>query len=156
MGWYVAQQQLIPVIQLLQNMLCLQIFETNYICLVRISLFARVPKTINFIVVMTLHSSINIDACIHLRILIHIRCVRSLSCVHLTFSSSPSSPSPPPSHPNPQLQALDLDSASYRIGHSKVFFRAGVLAQLEEERDLKLSEIIIQFQSWCRGFLGRK
>ena len=105
---------------------------------------------------MTLHSSINIDACNHLRILIHIRCVRSLSCVHLTFSSSPSSPSPPPSHPNPQLQALDLDSASYRIGHSKVFFRAGVLAQLEEERDLKLSEIIIQFQSWCRGFLGRK
>ena len=55
-----------------------------------------------------------------------------------------------------QLTALDLDPASYRIGHSKVFFRAGVLAQLEEERDIKLTEIIVQFQSRCRGYLGRK
>lgn len=55
-----------------------------------------------------------------------------------------------------QLKALDLDPASYRIGHSKVFFRAGVLAQLEEERDIKLTEIIIGLQSWCRGYLGRK
>lgn len=55
-----------------------------------------------------------------------------------------------------QLKALDLDPASYRIGHSKVFFRAGVLAQLEEERDIKLTEVIIQLQSVCRGYLGRK
>ncbi len=55
-----------------------------------------------------------------------------------------------------QLKALDLDPASYRIGHSKVFFRAGVLAQLEEERDVKLTEVIINFQSVCRGYLGRK
>ena len=55
-----------------------------------------------------------------------------------------------------QLKALDLDPASYRIGHSKVFFRAGVLAQLEEERDIKLTEVIIQFQARCRGYLGRK
>jgi myosin protein heavy chain len=54
------------------------------------------------------------------------------------------------------LKALDLDPASYRIGHSKVFFRAGVLAQLEEERDLKLTEIIIQLQASCRGYLGRR
>lgn len=58
--------------------------------------------------------------------------------------------------PSPQLKALDLDPASYRIGHSKVFFRAGVLAQLEEERDIKLTEVIIQLQSVCRGYLGRK
>ena len=55
-----------------------------------------------------------------------------------------------------QLKALDLDPASYRVGHSKVFFRAGVLAQLEEERDIKLTEIIIAFQARCRGYLGRK
>ena len=84
-----------------------------------------------------------------------------------SFSLSPSSsPSPSPSlspslslSPSPsapQLKALDLDPASYRIGHSKVFFRAGVLAQLEEERDLKLTEVIIQFQSRCRGYLGRR
>ena len=55
-----------------------------------------------------------------------------------------------------QLTALELDQASYRIGHSKVFFRAGVLAQLEEERDIKLTEIIIALQAQCRGYLGRK
>lgn len=55
-----------------------------------------------------------------------------------------------------QLNALDLDTSSYRIGHSKVFFRAGVLAQLEEERDIKLTEVIINLQSVCRGYLGRK
>ncbi|CAI8034560.1 Myosin-10 [Geodia barretti] len=54
------------------------------------------------------------------------------------------------------LTALDLDPASYRIGHSKVFFRAGVLAQLEEERDVKLTEVIVQFQARSRGYLGRK
>ena len=55
-----------------------------------------------------------------------------------------------------QLKALDLDPASYRVGHSKVFFRAGVLAQLEEERDIKLTEILISLQAHCRGYLGRK
>ena len=74
------------------------------------------------------------------------------SLLHLLSSSPSSFPSPL----LPQLKALDLDPASYRIGHSKVFFRAGVLAQLEEERDIKLTEVIIQFQARCRGYLGRK
>ena len=55
-----------------------------------------------------------------------------------------------------QVETLDLDPQLYRLGHSKVFFRAGVLAHLEEERDLKLTEIIINFQARCRGYLGRK
>ena len=55
-----------------------------------------------------------------------------------------------------QLETLDLDSQLYRLGHSKVFFRAGVLAHLEEERDLRLSEIIANFQAKCRGYLGRR
>ena len=44
----------------------------------------------------------------------------------------------------------------YRIGQSKIFFRTGVLAQLEEERDLKMSDLIINFQSHCRGSLARR
>lgn len=44
----------------------------------------------------------------------------------------------------------------YRIGQSKIFFRTGVLAQLEEERDLKITVIIIAFQAQARGFLARK
>uniref|UniRef100_A0A7N6ACB1 Myosin, heavy chain 10, non-muscle n=1 Tax=Anabas testudineus TaxID=64144 RepID=A0A7N6ACB1_ANATE len=54
------------------------------------------------------------------------------------------------------IQALELDPNLFRIGQSKIFFRAGVLAHLEEERDLKITDIIIYFQSVCRGYLARK
>ncbi|XP_053577348.1 myosin-9 [Bombina bombina] len=54
------------------------------------------------------------------------------------------------------IKALELDSNLYRIGQSKVFFRAGVLAHLEEERDLKITDVIISFQAWCRGYVARK
>ncbi|XP_064171963.1 myosin-10 isoform X3 [Anguilla rostrata] len=54
------------------------------------------------------------------------------------------------------IRALELDPNLYRIGQSKIFFRAGVLAHLEEERDLKITDIIIYFQAVCRGYLARK
>ncbi|CAK9300346.1 unnamed protein product [Gordionus sp. m RMFG-2023] len=54
------------------------------------------------------------------------------------------------------LKSLELDENLFRIGQSKIFFRAGVLAHLEEERDLKLTRIIVQFQAFCRGNLARK
>ncbi|XP_031573966.1 myosin-10-like [Actinia tenebrosa] len=54
------------------------------------------------------------------------------------------------------LKFLEMDNNSYRIGQSKVFFRAGVLAHLEEERDIKLTEIITIFQAFCRGNIARK
>ncbi|XP_056264528.1 myosin-11-like isoform X2 [Pseudoliparis swirei] len=54
------------------------------------------------------------------------------------------------------IKHLDLDPNLYRIGLSKMFFRTGVLAQLEEERDLKITVVIIAFQSQARGFLARK
>uniref|UniRef100_H3D9D5 Myosin-9 n=1 Tax=Tetraodon nigroviridis TaxID=99883 RepID=H3D9D5_TETNG len=54
------------------------------------------------------------------------------------------------------IRALELDQNLYRIGQSKVFFRAGVLAHLEEERDMKITDVIISFQAWCRGYVARK
>lgn len=54
------------------------------------------------------------------------------------------------------IKALELDPNLYRVGQSKIFFRAGVLAHLEEERDLKLTDVIIQFQSLCRGLIARR
>ncbi|XP_063058011.1 myosin-10 isoform X2 [Engraulis encrasicolus] len=54
------------------------------------------------------------------------------------------------------IRALELDANLYRIGQSKIFFRTGVLAHLEEERDLKITDIIIYFQSVCRGYIARK
>ncbi|XP_051261649.1 myosin-10 isoform X3 [Dicentrarchus labrax] len=54
------------------------------------------------------------------------------------------------------IRALELDHNLFRVGQSKVFFRAGVLAHLEEERDLKITDTIIRFQSASRGYLARK
>ncbi|RZF36155.1 hypothetical protein LSTR_LSTR013379 [Laodelphax striatellus] len=54
------------------------------------------------------------------------------------------------------LECLDLDSASYRIGLSQVFFRYGVLAVIEAQRDEKLTSRIIHFQAYCRSYLIRK
>ncbi|KPP79229.1 myosin-10-like [Scleropages formosus] len=54
------------------------------------------------------------------------------------------------------ISALELDRNLFRVGQSKVFFRAGVLAHLEEERDLKITDTIIRFQSVARGFLARR
>lgn len=54
------------------------------------------------------------------------------------------------------LQSTGLDADLYRLGHTKVFFRAGVLGQMEELRDERLSKIMTWMQSWVRGYLSRK
>ncbi|XP_053607431.1 myosin heavy chain, non-muscle isoform X3 [Plodia interpunctella] len=54
------------------------------------------------------------------------------------------------------IEALELDHNLYRVGQSKIFFRAGVLAHLEEERDYKITDLIVNFQAFCRGFLARR
>lgn len=54
------------------------------------------------------------------------------------------------------IKSLELDQNLYRIGQSKIFFRAGVLAHLEEERDYKITDVIVNFQAFCRGFLSRR
>ena len=54
------------------------------------------------------------------------------------------------------LEKLDLDNALYRVGLTKVFFRAGVLAELEEQRDSLIRDILSRFQSIARGFTQRR
>ncbi|KAI5723847.1 hypothetical protein M8J76_011739 [Diaphorina citri] len=54
------------------------------------------------------------------------------------------------------IQAVELDKNLYRVGQSKIFFRAGVLAHLEEERDYKITDLIVNFQAFCRGYLARR
>ncbi|CAH8583012.1 unnamed protein product [Schistosoma turkestanicum] len=54
------------------------------------------------------------------------------------------------------LKALDLSPDVYCIGHSKIFFKVGVLAQLEEDRDIHLTNSIIKFQAYARGYLARR
>jgi len=54
------------------------------------------------------------------------------------------------------LDRLKLDPSVYRVGITKVFFRAGVLADLEEQRDTLIREIMSRFQSVARGFMQRR
>uniref|UniRef100_A0A8D0GD31 Unconventional myosin-XVIIIa n=1 Tax=Sphenodon punctatus TaxID=8508 RepID=A0A8D0GD31_SPHPU len=54
------------------------------------------------------------------------------------------------------LESLDLEKSSYHMGLSRLFFRAGTLARLEEQRDEQTSRNITLFQAACRGFLARQ
>ncbi|XP_053232062.1 myosin-1B-like [Podarcis raffonei] len=53
------------------------------------------------------------------------------------------------------LGSIDIDHTQYRFGHTKVFFKAGLLGLLEEMRDDKLAHLITRTQAMCRGFLAR-
>ena len=54
------------------------------------------------------------------------------------------------------LGCLKMDAAEFRVGLTKVFFRAGVLAELEEKRDSLIRDIMSRFQSVARGFMQRR
>ncbi|NWR74142.1 MYH6 protein, partial [Centropus unirufus] len=53
------------------------------------------------------------------------------------------------------LGSLDIDHSQYKFGHTKVFFKAGLLGLLEEMRDERLSRIITRIQAQARGQLMR-
>ncbi|NWW58607.1 MYH7 protein, partial [Ifrita kowaldi] len=53
------------------------------------------------------------------------------------------------------LSSLDLDHAQYKFGHTKVFFKAGLLGLLEEMRDERLAKVLTMLQARIRGFLMR-
>ncbi|XP_046731938.1 myosin-7-like [Silurus meridionalis] len=53
------------------------------------------------------------------------------------------------------LASLDIDIQQYKFGHTKVFFKAGLLGQLEEMRDERLSKILTGIQARSRGLLSR-
>uniref|UniRef100_A0A667X0C7 Myosin-7B-like n=1 Tax=Myripristis murdjan TaxID=586833 RepID=A0A667X0C7_9TELE len=53
------------------------------------------------------------------------------------------------------LGSLDIDHTQYKFGHTKVFFKAGLLGLLEDMRDSRLSQILTVVQARCRGKLMR-
>ncbi|XP_018545180.1 myosin-7B [Lates calcarifer] len=53
------------------------------------------------------------------------------------------------------LCSLDIDHTQYKFGQTKVFFKAGLLGQLEDMRDTRLSQILTTVQAMCRGKLMR-
>ncbi|KAL3986923.1 homeobox protein TGIF1 [Sarotherodon galilaeus] len=54
------------------------------------------------------------------------------------------------------LGSIDIDHTQYKFGHTKVFFKAGLLGTLEEMRDEKLAELVTMTQALCRGYLMRR
>ncbi|KAM4534969.1 myosin-4-like isoform 2-T2 [Fundulus diaphanus] len=53
------------------------------------------------------------------------------------------------------LSSIDVDHTQYKFGHTKVFFKAGLLGALEEMRDERLAQVVMSVQALCRGYLVR-
>merc|ERR1712055_340334 len=53
------------------------------------------------------------------------------------------------------LKKIELSTELYKIGHTKVFFKAGILADLEDYRDAALGVIFTKLQARARGKLMR-
>jgi len=54
------------------------------------------------------------------------------------------------------LESIEEANDRWRLGHTKVFFRAGTIGILEEVRDECIKAILNYIQGLCRGYLGRK
>nr|XP_060141178.1 myosin-7B isoform X6 [Globicephala melas] len=53
------------------------------------------------------------------------------------------------------LASLNIDHTQYQFGHTKVFFKAGLLGVLEELRDQRLAKVLTLLQARSRGRLMR-
>merc|ERR1719483_658582 len=54
------------------------------------------------------------------------------------------------------MDKVDFPKEKYQLGHTKVFFRAGALAGLEEERDNIVLKLVRWMQGQCYGLIRRK
>merc|ERR1712042_379320 len=53
------------------------------------------------------------------------------------------------------LDAIKLDKEKFRLGHTKVFFRAGILGYMEEVREDKIGSVLSWLQAGARGKASR-
>ena len=53
------------------------------------------------------------------------------------------------------LDVVKLEPEKYRLGHTKVFFRAGILGYMEEVREDKIGEVLAWLQAQARGKASR-
>merc|ERR1719450_667749 len=53
------------------------------------------------------------------------------------------------------FDAIKLDKEKFRLGHTKVFFRAGILGFMEETRDDKIGSVLAMLQAQARGKSSR-
>merc|ERR1719320_1989862 len=53
------------------------------------------------------------------------------------------------------MDVVKLDKDKFRLGHTKVFFRAGILGFMEEVREDKIGQVLSWLQAYCRGKAAR-
>merc|ERR1719507_430240 len=53
------------------------------------------------------------------------------------------------------MDAIKLDKEKFRLGHTKVFFRAGILGLMEETREDKIGSVLAMLQAQARGKASR-
>merc|ERR1711976_812681 len=53
------------------------------------------------------------------------------------------------------FKAIQLDEEKFRLGHTKVFFRAGILGYMEEVREDRIGEVLSWLQAQARGKASR-
>ena len=53
------------------------------------------------------------------------------------------------------LEAIQLEKEKYRLGHTKVFFRAGILGFMEEVREDRIGQVLAWLQAGARGKSSR-
>merc|ERR1711993_165032 len=53
------------------------------------------------------------------------------------------------------FKAIALDPEKWRLGHTKVFFRAGILGFMEETREDKIGSVLALLQAQARGKASR-
>ena len=56
---------------------------------------------------------------------------------------------------NAVMEALSLEKEKFRLGHTKVFFRAGVAGWMEEQREGRIGSVLAWLQSGARGKASR-
>ena len=54
------------------------------------------------------------------------------------------------------FDTINLEEDRYRLGHTKLFFRTGVVAYLEELREEKIQFMMRSVQAQCRTYLAKK
>jgi len=74
---------------------------------------------------------------------------------YLLTKNVPRDPSDPKAQTEVIMKELEIDIERYRIGLSKIFFKAGQLATIEEKREKRIGELILDVQSGVRAWLAR-
>jgi len=74
---------------------------------------------------------------------------------YLLASSVPRTSSDPKGEVQKIIKHLNITPERVQFGLTKIFFRTGELARIEEMREAKIGELLVVIQSACRGWVAR-